>query len=219
MPCFLRLYINFKNFKNTKGFTLIEILIVISLLGLLSVVAMPAFRNFSENQRLDEVGNDLFRAVKETQSMGINGIRCITNNENPSNPNSKLTYPEGWIIRIGRNNPSYSIYGYCRENPFNNPSSQPETIFNISYKEQDNSASGISSTYTGCEDTGPPGLRRIEIMFGRKEIGIRCNYQPTGSGHPEEKFNAITGDIRIDMTRNEETRTITITPSGVITYK
>ncbi len=84
--------------RKTAGFTLIELLIGLVVLAILLTTAIPAFRAFIQNNRLDSEANDLVAATQlarsEALKRGVNVTICSSNNGTSCGGG----FRDGWIV-------------------------------------------------------------------------------------------------------------------------
>lgn len=86
--------------RKTAGFTLIELLIGLVVLAILLATAIPAFRTFIQNNRLDAQANDLVAATQlaraESLKRGVDVTICSSNNGTGCGGG----FRDGWIVIV-----------------------------------------------------------------------------------------------------------------------
>lgn len=84
--------------RKTAGFTLIELLIGLVVLAILLTTAIPAFRTFMQNNRLDAQANDLVAAAQfarsEALKRGVDVAFCSSSNQTSCGGG----FGTGWIV-------------------------------------------------------------------------------------------------------------------------
>ncbi len=86
--------------RKAAGFTLIELLIGLVVLAILLAAAIPAFRTFIQNNRLDSQANNFVAAAQlaraEALKRGVDVTICSSNNGTSCGGN----FRDGWIVIV-----------------------------------------------------------------------------------------------------------------------
>jgi len=86
--------------RKNAGFTLIELLIGLVVLAILLATAIPAFRTFIQNNRLDSEANDFVAAAQlaraEALKRGVDVAICSSNNDTGCGGG----FRDGWIVIV-----------------------------------------------------------------------------------------------------------------------
>ena len=86
--------------RKTAGFTLIELLIGLVVLAILLATAIPAFRTFLQNNRLDAEANDFVAAAQLARAEALKRGRDVTICSSSNGTSCGGPFRDGWIVIV-----------------------------------------------------------------------------------------------------------------------
>lgn len=86
--------------RKTAGFTLIELLIGLVVLAILLATAIPAFRTFVQNNRLDAEANEFVAAAQLARAEAIKRGVDVTICSSSTGTSCGGGYRDGWIVIV-----------------------------------------------------------------------------------------------------------------------
>lgn len=84
--------------RTARGFTLMELLIALVLLGILLGAAIPSFRTFLQNNRLDSVANELVAATNLARSEAIERGQVVAVCASDDGAACGGSFANGWVV-------------------------------------------------------------------------------------------------------------------------
>ncbi len=89
--------------KKQRGFTLIELLITIVVATILVVLAVPAFHNFVQNNRITAQVNDLVTALTLVRSEAVKRKQTVSICSSSNTTSCTGNWDQGWIVFVDDN--------------------------------------------------------------------------------------------------------------------
>lgn len=89
--------------KKQRGFTLIELLITIVVATILVVLAVPAFHNFVQNNRITAQVNELVTALTLVRSEAVKRKQTVSICSSSNTTSCTGNWDQGWIVFVDDN--------------------------------------------------------------------------------------------------------------------